>query len=66
MSFRPLPNLLTILDSKIEGLGLFKKIEIEKSQYIGSTNVYNEKFENKYIRTSLSDFKIIVVLLIVN
>lgn len=56
MSYRPLPNFLTISESKIEGLGLFTRIEIEKSQFIGITHVYNEKFENNYIRTPLGGF----------
>ena len=56
MSYKPLPNLLTIKESKIQRLGLFASSKIEKGKMIGITHIQNEEFENKYIRTPLGGF----------
>ncbi len=54
--YRPLPNELTIRNSKIEGLGLFATVKIKKNSYIGLTHIRDEMFEGKYIRTPLGGF----------
>lgn len=54
--YRPLPNQLTIRNSKIEGLGLFSDIKIIKNSFIGITHVKHESFPNNYIRTPLGGF----------
>ena len=51
--YRPLPDQLTINNSKIEGLGLFSKVKIKKNSFIGVTHIRDEQFEGKYIRTPL-------------
>tara|TARA_R110002073_G_scaffold193316_2_gene352296 strand:+ start:286 stop:582 length:297 start_codon:yes stop_codon:yes gene_type:complete len=56
MSYRPLPEGLTIKDSSIHGLGLFATQDIVKGVELGITHVYNDKFENNYIRTPLGGF----------
>jgi hypothetical protein len=56
MSYRPLPEGLTIKDSLIHGLGLFATQDIVKGVELGITHVYNDKFENNYIRTPLGGF----------
>ena len=54
--YRPLPNELTIKNSKIEGSGLFATVKIKKNSYIGLTHIRDEMFEGKYIRTPLGGF----------
>ena len=54
--YRPLPDELTIKNSKIEGLGLFATVKIKKNSFIGLTHIRNEMFEGKYIRTPLGGF----------
>ncbi len=54
--YRPLPDELTIKNSKIEGLGLFATAKIKKNSYIGLTHIRDEMFEGKYIRTPLGGF----------
>ena len=56
MSYKPLPESLTIKDSIVHGLGLFAKQEIVKGISLGTTHVYNENFDNNYIRTPLGGF----------
>ena len=54
--YRPLPDELTIKNSKIEGLGLFATVKIKKKSFIGLTHIRDELFEGKYIRTPLGGF----------
>ncbi len=56
MSYNPLPDFLTINKSNIQGLGLFAISKIEKGRKIGITHIFNESFENNYIRTPLGGF----------
>ncbi len=56
MSYKPLPNFLTIKESNIEGLGLFATSKIEKGKVIGITHIINKAFDNNYIRTPLGGF----------
>ena len=54
--YRPLPNCLTIKDSKIQGLGLFATLIIKAKTNLGLTHIYSEKHEDNYIRTPLGGF----------
>lgn len=54
--YKPLPEGLTIKKSSVHGLGLFAKQDIVKGIELGITHVYNDKFENNYIRTPLGGF----------
>ena len=54
--YRPLPEGLTIKNSKIEGLGLFATVKIKKNSFIGLTHIRDEMFEGKYIRTPIGGF----------
>ena len=56
MSYRPLPDGLTIKGSPIEGLGLFATQDIKKGSFIGITHIRDEQYENKYIRTPIGGF----------
>ena len=55
MSYRPLPDGLTIKRSPIEGLGLFTQ-DIKKNTFIGIAHILDERFENNYLRTPLGGF----------
>ena len=39
MSYKPLPDYLTIKESKIDGLGLFTKVDIPKGTHIGVSHI---------------------------
>jgi len=54
--YRPLPDGLTIKKSPIEGLGLYATKDIKANTFIGVTHIFDEKFENNYIRTPLGGF----------
>ena len=54
--YRPLPDCLTIKDSKIQGLGLFATLIIKAKTSLGLTHIYNEAHEDNYIRTPLGGF----------
>ena len=54
--YRPLPKALTIKKSSIDGLGLYAVEVIKKNSFIGVTHVWDEQFENKYIRTPIGGF----------
>jgi len=56
MSYRPLPDYLTIKDSSINGLGLFATEKIEAHSLIGVTHHANKHSENGFIRTPLGGF----------
>lgn len=56
MSYKPLPQYLTIKNSNIEGLGLFTTENIDNNFRIGITHVKDVRFENGYIRTPLGGF----------
>jgi SET domain-containing protein len=55
-TYRPLPKSVTIKKSDIEGLGLFATESIPAYTVLGITHVYDEGFENHYIRTPLGGF----------
>ena len=54
--YRPLPDGLIIKKSPIEGLGLYSTKDIKANIFIGVTHIFDEKFENNYIRTPLGGF----------
>ena len=54
--YRPLPKGLTIMKSRIDGIGLFATMDIPSDYDFGISHVPNSKFENGYIRTPLGGF----------
>jgi SET domain-containing protein len=56
VTYRPLPESLTIKESSIEGLGLFATKEISKGTDLGISHISDVKFENGYIRTPIGAF----------
>lgn len=54
--YKPLPKSLTIKESNIEGLGLFATEDIDKGTFLGTTHVYDDRFEDGLIRTPLGGF----------
>lgn len=54
MTYRPLPDTLTIKNSEIEGLGLFATKDIEADTNLGVIHVYGN--DNEIIRTPLGGF----------
>ena len=55
-TYRPLPDSLTIMPSKIEGLGLFALKELPKDVSLGETHIFYRGRENEPIRTPLGGF----------
>ena len=55
-TYRPLPNMLTIKESGIDGLGLFATRDITATLELGITHVEHKKFEDGLIRTPLGGF----------
>ena len=56
MNYKPLPHGLTILKSKIDGLGLFATQYILKNTVLGIIHIHDSRFENNCIRTPLGGF----------
>mgnify|MGYP001165373817 CR=1 FL=1 len=56
MTYKPLPNYLTIKQSKVHGLGLFATEDLPVGLHIGITHVKDDRFEDGYIRTPLGGF----------
>ena len=54
--YRPLPHMLTIKESAIEGLGLFATRDIDHPIELGVTHVENKNFVDGLIRTPLGGF----------
>lgn len=54
--YRPLPKNLTIKKSLIEGLGLFATEKILSNTDLGMTHIYDERFDDNYIRLPLGGF----------
>lgn len=55
-SWRPLPDFLTIKESKIEGLGVFAKRDLPKGFDLGISHIFDERFPDGYIRLPLGGF----------
>lgn len=56
MSYRPLPESVTIGASQIEGLGLRSTRDIPKGTNLGVVHIYDVRFPDNYIRTPLAGF----------
>ena len=54
--YRPLPEEVTIKQSKIHGLGLFAEQNIPEGKELGISHINDVRFENDYIRTPLGGF----------
>lgn len=55
-SWRPLPEFLTIKESKIEGLGVFATRDLPKGFDLGISHIFDERFPDGYIRLPLGGF----------
>ena len=51
--YRPLPDGLTIKESKVQGLGLFATQQFEPETVLGIVHINNKNFPHGYIRTAL-------------
>ena len=56
MDYRPLPEYLTIAESKINGLGLFSIKFIPKNTQLGISHIKNDNYQHGVIRTPLGGF----------
>lgn len=56
MPYRPLPDVVTVQSSLVEGLGLFAVVDIPQGYELGISHVKDARFENDYIRTPLGGF----------
>tara|TARA_X000001388_G_scaffold77003_1_gene76023 strand:- start:6708 stop:7016 length:309 start_codon:yes stop_codon:yes gene_type:complete len=56
MTWHPLPKGLTILPSKVHGLGLFTLKDFPKGHVFGITHVRDAQFPTGVIRTPLGGF----------
>ena len=54
--YRPLPDNVTIKNSKIDGLGMFATKDIKVGENFGITHIANEEYPDGYIRTPLGGF----------
>ena len=54
--YRPLPDNLTIINSPIDGLGLFAVEDIQADTCLGLSHIYNLNYKDEYIRTPLGGF----------
>ena len=48
--WRPLPDSITIRESKIEGLGVFATKDLPSETDLGISHVYDNRFPDNYIR----------------
>jgi len=55
-SWRPLPDFLTIKQSKIEGLGVFAKRDLPEGFDLGISHIFDERFPDGYIRLPFGGF----------
>ena len=55
-NYRPLPALVTIKQSEIEGLGLFATRYIYHPLELGMTHYQEDKYPDGYLRTPLGGF----------
>tara|TARA_B100000131_G_scaffold202387_1_gene194380 strand:+ start:266 stop:589 length:324 start_codon:yes stop_codon:yes gene_type:complete len=54
--YKPLPEEVTIKNSKIHGLGLFATCDLEENHEFGITHISNSNFQDGYARTPLGGF----------
>jgi SET domain-containing protein len=56
-TYRPLPEGLTIMESKIEGLGLYAEKDFEAGEVFGETHVFAvSQSRREWVRTPLGGF----------
>ena len=56
-TYRPLPNGLTIMESKIEGLGLYAQEDFSAGEVFGETHVFAvSTTRREWVRTPLGGF----------
>ncbi len=55
-TYRPLPDVVTISKSYIEGLGLFASNNIPMNTKLGISHIKDTRFQDGYIRTPLGGF----------
>jgi len=55
-SWRPLPEFLTIKESKIEGLGVFATRDLPEGYDLGISHIFDKRFPDGYIRLPLGGF----------
>jgi len=55
-SWRPLPDFLTIRESKIDGLGIFATSDLPVGFDLGISHIFDERFADGYIRLPLGGF----------
>tara|TARA_B100000941_G_C28110019_1_gene352776 strand:+ start:26 stop:394 length:369 start_codon:yes stop_codon:yes gene_type:complete len=55
-AWRPLPDFLTIKESKIDGLGVFATKNLPKGFDLGISHIFDERFPDGYIRLPLGGF----------
>ena len=54
--WRPLPDQITIKESKIEALGIFATEDLPPNTDLGISHVYDQRFPDNYIRLPLGAF----------
>jgi hypothetical protein len=54
--YKPLPDGLTVKESKVQGLGLFATKEFDENIVFGIVHIKNKNFPHGYIRTALGAF----------
>jgi len=54
--YKPLPDGITIKESKVQGLGLFATQQFNKGIVFGIVHIKNKNFSHGYIRTALGAF----------
>jgi len=54
--YKPLPDGLTIKESKVQGLGLFATKDFDEDVVLGIVHIKNKNFPHGYIRTALGAF----------
>ena len=55
-NWRPLPDFLTIRESKIEGLGVFAIKPLKEGTDLGMIHIFDPRFQDQYIRLPLGAF----------
>jgi SET domain-containing protein len=55
-TWRPLPDFLTIKESKIEGWGVFAPRDLPEGFDLGISHIFDERFPDGYIRLPLGGF----------
>ena len=54
--YKPLPDGITIKESKVQGLGVFATKEFQADTILGIVHIKNKNFPHGYIRTALGAF----------